>query len=409
MWLLDKMLRRLVTKGELLVTDHDGRQYRYGAPDPMRAPVAIRFTDPRVSPHIARDPAPGAGAADIDARLGMGQGDIRDLLYLARANATFEAGQDFGPKTALKRIAEEVICRIDRFNWKTRSRRNAEHTYNLTSRLYELFLDEDRQYTCAYWTDRANSLETAQREKKAHIAAKLNLKPGQRILDIGCGWGGLGLYFNRIVGAEVLGVALAPEQIRIAKERAEAAGVADKVKFELMDYRDVPGKFDRIVSVGLLEHVSTPQYEGFFEKCRELLAPDGVMLSHCCGRMGKPGVTDRWTAKYIFPGGYAPSLSEIVSVSERYGFMTTDVEMLRRHYGYTLEHWYNRAMAAKDEIVAMYDERFFRMWQFYLAGSEVSFQHGGMCNYQVQYVRDRDAVPITRDYMWQAEAELRAA
>ena len=171
----------------------------------------------------------------------------------------------------------------------------------------------------------------------------------------------------------------------------------------------MPGKFDRIVSVGLLEHVSTPQYEGFFEKCRELLAPDGVMLSHCCGRMGKPGVTDRWTAKYIFPGGYAPSLSEIVSVSERYGFMTTDVEMLRRHYGYTLEHWYNRAMAAKDEIVAMYDERFFRMWQFYLAGSEVSFQHGGMCNYQVQYVRDRDAVPITRDYMWQAEAELRAA
>lgn len=409
MWLLDKMLRRVVKTGELRVTDHDGREYRYGEPDPGRAPVAIRFTDRRVAADIARDPATGTGEAYMDGRMLVEQGDIRDLLYLARSNATFEAGQDFGPKTMLKRIAEEVICRVDRFNWKTRARRNAEHTYNLTSRLYELFLDEDRQYTCAYWLPGTNSLETAQRDKKAHIAAKLNLKPGMRILDIGCGWGGLGLYFNEICGAEVVGVALAPEQIRIAKERAEAAGVADKVRFELMDYRDVEGRFDRIVSVGLLEHVSTPQYEGFFAKCRELLTPDGVMLSHCCGRMGKPGVTDRWTAKYIFPGGYAPSLSEIVSVSERYGFMTTDVEMLRRHYGYTLEHWYNRAMAAKDEIVALYDERFFRMWQFYLAGSEVSFQHGGMCNWQIQYVRDRDAVPITRDYMVEAEAQLRAA
>jgi cyclopropane-fatty-acyl-phospholipid synthase len=409
MWLLDKMLRRLVHRGELLVIDHDGREYHYGAPDPGRAPVTIRFTDRRVSAEIARDPATATGEAYMDARMLVERGDIRDLLYLARANATFEAGQDFGPKTALKRMAEEVICRIDRFNWKSRARRNAEHTYNLTSRLYELFLDEDRQYTCAYWTDRANSLETAQRDKKAHIAAKLNLKPGMRILDIGCGWGGLGLYFNEHFDAEVLGVALAPEQIRIAQERAAAAGVADKVRFDLTDYRDVTGTFDRIVSVGLLEHVSTPQYEGFFAKCRELLAPDGVMLSHCCGRMGKPGVTDRWTAKYIFPGGYAPALSEIVSVSERYGFMTTDVEMLRRHYGYTLEHWYNRALAAKDEIVAMYDERFFRMWQFYLAGSEVSFQHGGMCNYQVQYIRDRDAVPITRDYMVETENRLRAA
>ena len=409
MWLLDKMLRRLVARGELLVTDHDGRQYRYGAPDPGRDPVAIRFTDRAVSGDIARDPATGTGEAYMDGRMIVERGDIRDLLYLARANATFEAGQDFGPKTVLKRAAEEIICRIDRFNWKSRARRNAEHTYNLTSRLYELFLDEDRQYTCAYWTDQANSLETAQREKKAHIAAKLNLKPGLRILDIGCGWGGLGLYFNRVCGAEVVGVALAPEQIRIANERAEAAGVADKVKFELIDYRDVEGRFDRITSVGLLEHVSPPQYEGFFAKARELLTPDGVMVSHCCGRMGKPGVTDRWTAKYIFPGGYAPALSEIVSVSERYGFMTTDVEMLRRHYGYTLEEWYRRANAARAEIVAMYDERFFRMWQFYLAGSEVSFQHGGMCNYQIQYVRDRDAVPITRDYMHEAEAQLRAA
>ena len=409
MWLLDKMLCRLIKTGELIVTDHDGRLYRYGTPDPARDPVAIRFTDRRVSGDIARDPATGTGEAYMDGRMIVERGDIRDLLYLARANATFEAGQNFGPKTILKRAAEEIVCRIDRFNWRARARRNAEHTYNLTSRLYELFLDEDRQYTCAYWTDQANSLETAQRDKKAHIAAKLNLKPGLRILDIGCGWGGLGLYFNQVCGAEVLGVALAPEQIRIAKERAEAAGVADQVRFELTDYRDVVGKFDRITSVGLLEHVSPPQYEGFFAKTRELLAPDGVMVSHCCGRMGKPGVTDRWTAKYIFPGGYAPALSEIVSVSERHGFMTTDVEMLRRHYGYTLEEWYRRANAAKAEIVAMYDERFFRMWQFYLAGSEVSFQYGGMCNFQIQYVRDRDAVPITRDYMYEAEAQLRAA
>ncbi|HWH21999.1 MAG TPA: cyclopropane-fatty-acyl-phospholipid synthase family protein, partial [Allosphingosinicella sp.] len=264
------------------------------------------------------------------------------------------------------------------------------------------------QYTCAYWSSRDISLEQAQLDKKAHIASKLNLRPGLKILDIGCGWGGLALYLHRVSGAEVLGVALAEEQIKLARERAEAAGVADKVRFELMDYRDLQGRFDRITNVGLLEHVGPPHYPEFFRKCHDLLADDGVMLTHCIGRMGKPGVTDRWTSKYIFPGGYIPALSEIVSVSERHRLAITDIETLRRHYGYTLEQWYRRTNQNSDEIVALYDERFFRMWQFYLAGAEAAFQHGGMVNYQLQFVRNRDALPLTRDYMFEAEAKLRA-
>ncbi len=296
-----------------------------------------------------------------------------------------------------------------------KARKNAEHTYNLTRRLYELFLDEDRQYTMAYYRDPAagTSLEQAQLDKKAHIAAKLCLDPAtgsaKRVLDIGCGWGGLALYLNRHYGVEVLGVALAPDQIEFCKERAKAAGVDDKVKFALMDYRDVEGDFDRITSVGLLEHVGTPQYPDFYKHTFKLLKPDGIMFSHCCGRAGPPGATDAWTRKYIFPGGYIPALSELVSESEKHGFEVTDVEAMRFHYAHTLEEWYNRTQLHRDEIVDLYDEKFYRMWEFYLAGAEQAFRHGGLVNWQLQYVKRRDALPMTRDYMVEESARLRAA
>ena len=409
MWLLDKMLKKLVKKGEVTVVDYDGKEYRYGAPDPKFKPLRLRLTDKGAAWHIAKDPRVGAGEAYMDGRLVVeGDSDIRDLILLARYNSPFEKkGGALKPKGPLRKASSRIAARADQINWKTRSRRNAEHTYNLTRQLYELFLDEDRQYTMAYYRDIGNSLEQAQLDKKAHIAAKLYLKPGMKVLDIGCGWGGLALYLHRNYGVDVLGVALAPDQIEFSNERAAAAGVSDHVKFELKDYRDVEGPFDRIVSVGLIEHLGTPHYPGFFRHCHDLLAEDGLMVSHCCGRMGKPGVTDKWTRKYIFPGGYIPALSELVNQAESNHLIVADVEAMRFHYSHTLEEWYHRTTAARDEMVAMYDERFFRMWQFYLCGAEAAFRYGGMVNWQVQFLRRRDAVPMTRDYMYEESKRLR--
>ncbi len=407
MWLLDRLLRKLIRKGELIVIDHDGTTYRYGTAVPGWRPVTARLTDKGAAWAIASDPRLGAGEAWMDGRLVIEEpSEIRDLALLARFNASWEKPGALRPKP-FKQALAAVAGRLDQINLRTRSRRNAEHTYNLTRRLYELFLDEDRQYTCAYFRDVRDSLEKAQLDKKAHLAAKLNLKPGMRVLDIGCGWGGLALYLHKHYDVDVVGIALAPDQIAFSNERAAELGVSDRVKFELCDYRDVQGPFDRIINVGLIEHLGTPHYPAFFAKARELLTPDGVMVSHCCGRMGGPGLTDQWTRKYIFPGGYIPALSEIVGEAEKHKLIVSDVESLRYHYAETLEHWYRRTVAAKAEIVQLYDERFYRMWLFYLAGAEAAFRYGGLVNYQVQYLRSRDATPIIRDYMYEEEARLR--
>ncbi|HEV2078780.1 MAG TPA: cyclopropane-fatty-acyl-phospholipid synthase family protein [Allosphingosinicella sp.] len=407
MWMLDKLLKRLVRRGELRVTGHDGREYRYGSPEPGRAPVAVRLTDGRAAFDMARDPRLGAGEAYMDGRLVIEQGDVAALIDLIRSNSAWGKGslKGKGPGKGAKRL----LARLDRLNWERRSKRNVAHHYDLSDRLYDLFLDSDRQYSCAYFTDPGNSLERAQADKKAHIASKLHLKPGQRVLDIGCGWGGMALYLNRVADVDVLGITLSEEQLRVARRRAQEAGVADRVRFELLDYRRVEGRFDRIASVGMFEHVGPRHYRTFFQKCRELLADDGVMLLHTIGRMGQPGTTDAWTAKYIFPGGYNPALSEIVSASEKARLIAADVETLRLHYAYTLDHWYRRVAERRAEIEALYDARFFRMWQFYLAGAAAAFRHGGMVNYQIQYIRQRSAVPITRDYMRETEEALRAA
>ena len=279
----------------------------------------------------------------------------------------------------------------------------------MSDELYDLFLDDDRQYSCAYYTDPKNSLEQAQADKKAHIAAKLHLKPGQRVLDIGCGWGGMALYLNKVAGVEVLGVTLSEEQLKVARRRADEAGVADQVKFELTDYRSLTGTFDRIVSVGMFEHVGAAHYDEFFATCKTLLKQDGVMLLHTIGKLGSSGSPDPFTDKWIFPGYHLPSLSQMSAASEKVRLIASDVETLRIHYAYTLRTWLERCEARQVEIVAMYDERFFRMWEFYLAGGIVMFENGSACNFQVQYIRDRYALPITRDYMVEAEARYRAS
>ena len=417
MWLLDKMLNRLIRSGRMVITDHDGKRYEYGkgpnaALGDAGQDIHIRLTHPKAARHIATYPQVGAGEAYMWGWLEVEPPhDIRDMILFVTSQAKVHGDAALQPQTRLKRITQKIAARADSLNPKGKARKNAEHTYNLTRRLYELFLDEDRQYTMAYYRDPANSLEKAQVDKKAHLAAKLYMTVDKgrplRVLDIGCGWGGFALYLHKHYGCEVLGVALAPDQIAFCKERAEAEGVADKVKFELMDYRDVTGQFDRISSVGLLEHVGTPQYPGFFEHTARLLAPDGVMVSHCCGRAGPPGFTDAWTRKYIFPGGYIPALSELVTESERAGWQVMDVEAMRFHYSHTLEEWYNRTVLHREEIVDLYDEQFYRMWLFYLAGAEQSFRHGTLVNWQVQYVKDRAAIPMTGDYVYEESRRLR--
>lgn len=410
MWLLDRLLRKIIRTGELVITDHDGKVYRYGPGSDD--PIKVRLTDKGAALHIVKDPKVGAAEVYMDGRMLIEPPhDIRDLVLFVTANGKGSRSGEFRPKGALRRLVGSAAAKFDSYNDHRAARRNAEHTYNLTRRLYELFLDEDRQYTMGYHRDPSVSLEQAQLDKKAHIAAKLHLVPGQtsgmKVLDIGCGWGGLALYLHKHYDVDVVGVALAPDQIEFCRERAAELGVSHRVKFELMDYREVHGTFDRITSVGLLEHVGKPQYGDFFRHTNRLLKPGGVMFSHCCGRAKGPGTTDAFTRRYIFPGGYIPALSELVIESEKNGWHIMDVEAMRFHYSHTLEEWYRRTQMHREEIVSLYDERFYRMWEYYLCGAEQAFRNGSMVNWQIQYVKRRDAIPMTRDYMYEESARLR--
>jgi cyclopropane-fatty-acyl-phospholipid synthase len=411
MWLLDKLFRQMVRHGQLVVTDHDGKVYRYG--DGSGEPLAIRLTDEGAAWHIAKDPKTNAGEAYMDGRLIVEPPhDIRDFVLFATSSAR-QQGVALAPHGPIRRTADRIAARLDQFNYKSRAAKNVAHHYELGREFYELFLDEDRQYSMAYYRDPASTLEQAQLDKKALIAAKLHIEPGQaagmRLLDIGCGWGGFALYLNRRYGCEVLGISLAPDQVAFATERAKAAGVSDKVKFQVIDYRDLTGTFDRISSIGMIEHLGAPHFEEYFGKTRELLADDGVMLTHTIGRAEGPGTTDRWTRKYIFPGGYVPALSQLTTALENCRWEISDIEILRYHYAHTLAEWYRRAGQHEARITAMYDARFFRMWQFYLAGAESSFRNAALVNFHVQSVKRRDALPRTRDYIAAEFARLSAA
>ncbi|MEG3154392.1 cyclopropane-fatty-acyl-phospholipid synthase family protein [Sphingomonas sp. RB1R13] len=406
MSLIGKLLGTLVKKGRMTLITADGKRESFG-PDADAKPITIRFTDRKLAFEIVRNPRLAFGEAYMDGRLIVEEGSILDLLELIVGANRWEFGGR-GRKLMSKGRMSEVAA-LFRRNPAAKSKKNVAHHYDLSDDLYDLFLDPDRQYSCAYYTDPANSLEEAQADKKAHIAAKLDLKPGQRVLDIGCGWGGMALYLNRVAGVDVLGITLSKEQLKVARERAEAAGVADHVKFELIDYRSLTGSFDRIVSVGMFEHVGAAHYDEFFATCHRLLAQDGVMLLHTIGKLGSAGSPDPFTNKWIFPGYHLPSLSQMNASSEKVRLIASDTEMLRVHYAYTLRAWLERCDARRADIVAMYDERFYRMWEFYLAGGIVMFENGSACNFQVQYIRDRYALPITRDYMAEAEARYRAS
>lgn len=409
MKILSRLLRRIVSRGTLTVSYADGTREEIGAPDAAFPDVAIRFTDAAAARAVVSNAVLGAAEGFMDGKLLIERGTVWDLIMLVAGNAPLESGKALEEPGWLGRVGERLKHWHDNYNKRDRAKANVAHHYDLSDALYGLFLDKDRQYSCAYFTDPETvSLEQAQIDKKAHIAAKLALRPGQRVLDIGCGWGGMALYLNRVADVDVLGVTLSEEQLKVARRRAEEAGVADRVRFELRDYRDVQGPFDRIVSVGMFEHVGVRQYREFFRTCHNLLTRDGVMLLHTIGRLDGPASTDAFMRKYIFPGGYAPALSEIMEASQRNRLLLTDIEVLRLHYYYTLKHWYERVVAAKDEIVALYDERFYRMWTFYLSAAASGFLYGTQANYQLQFVRDRNALPITRDYMAQAEARYRA-
>jgi len=407
MGLFETAMRAGIKKGELITVMADGKVHHFGTPIEGRESVRVRFTDKAAPRSIALNPSLGAGEAYMDGRMLLEQGDILDLLDLVTANGRWEDRSDRKNLEWRYRGINRLVDWVRTSNHERRSKRNVAHHYDLSAALYDLFLDKDRQYSCAYFTDPGNSLEQAQLDKKAHIVAKLRIEPHHKVLDIGCGWGGMALYIHEKTGADVLGITLSEEQLKIARERAEAAGVAHKVRFELIDYRHLEGQFDRIVSVGMFEHVGPSNYRTFLAKSRSLLVEEGVMLLHTIGRLGQRRPTDSWTTKYIFPGGYIPTLSQIAEAAELARMVTTDVETLRFHYAYTLEHWLRRTQAHKAEIEAMYDARFYRMWEFYLAGSLTGFTNGQMVNYQLQYVRQRSALPLTRDYLFSAEQALR--
>ncbi|MBB3940931.1 cyclopropane-fatty-acyl-phospholipid synthase [Novosphingobium fluoreni] len=408
--ILDRFLSRVVACGALEVVRPDGSSTHFGSRAEGFPDVQIRFTTDTAERRILMDPRLGAAEAFMDGELVVERGDVMDLLALIRGNAPWDRNGRLQPASPIRRIRNTLAHRLESFNQSRKSKSNVAHHYDIGNDLYRLFLDTDHlQYSCAYWPSLDLSLEQAQEAKLAHIAAKLALQRGQRVLDIGCGWGGMAIYLARNFDVIVHGITLSEEQLALARERATAAGVAHRITFELVDYRDLAASganYDRIVSVGMFEHVGQPQFEAFFRACANMLAADGVMLLHTIGRMGGPGLTDAFTRKYIFPGGYIPALSETLASSEKMRLIAADVENLRLHYAYTLREWYKRCVAHRDEIIAMFDERFYRMWTFYLAGATAAFESGGMCNYQIQYIRSRHALPLTRDYLVDAERTL---
>jgi cyclopropane-fatty-acyl-phospholipid synthase len=394
---LDRFVQRLIRTGSLGIRYPDGSLRSYG--DGSGPEVVVKVTS-KAGWAIARNPGLAVGECYMSGDLAFEKGDIGELFEIVGRNQA-QAGE--APSGVFAETFAAVRRQLEQWNDRQASRRNVAHHYDISNDLYRLFLDEDLQYSCAYFARPDMTLDEAQGAKRAHIAAKLLLKPGMRVLDIGCGWGGLALELAARHGVEVLGVTLSQEQIALARERAEAAGLAGQVTFSLTDFRDVQGPFDRIVSVGMFEHVGSPHYREFFAQVRRLLKDDGVALLHSIGRRTPPATTNAFTRKYIFPGGYIPSISETVAAIEKAALWVTDVEVLRLHYAETLRHWRVRFVAARATVLKSYDERFFRMWEYYLASAELAFRHGGQMVFQMQLAKDVDSVPIVRDYMVDAE------
>lgn len=401
--LLQFLLGHFIRRGNLRVTTSRGTVFTCG--DGSGMPVAIRFVTRAAEWALLRNPELTFGESYMDGSLVVEQGTIADVLKVVMRQQ-----QDTPPSWAkLQGVFRFLRRRWLQFNPRRRSRENVAHHYDLDGRLYSLFLDADRQYSCAYFEHPDESLDDAQLAKKRHLAAKLLLKPGQRVLDIGCGWGGLALYMAELTGASVTGVTLSQEQFGIASSRAAEKNLADKAQFRLQDYRDIGETFDRIVSVGMFEHVGVGHYQTFFDKCAAMLKDDGVMVLHSIGRSEGPGVTNPWISKYIFPGGYIPAVSEVMETIQRSGLLICDLEILRLHYAETLKAWRERFLAHRDEVERIYDQRFVRMWEFYLACSEMAFREQNLMVMQYQLTKRQGVVPMTRDYIGREENRLRGA
>lgn len=392
---LDLILRRLLREGQLEVRYPDGQICSYG--DGTGDPVRVRLHDMATLRRLVANPELALGEAYMNATLTIGQDDLRGFLGLVvrnRGGASRVFWQRLMQRTRL------ALRRFSQYNAVLRSRRNVIHHYDLSDKLYELFLDADRQYSCGYYRNPKDTLEQAQQNKKHHIAHKLRIEKGMRVLDIGCGWGGMARALARDYGAQVLGITLSEQQLAYAIEATRRENLSDRVRFQLCDYRNVRGTFDRIVSVGMLEHVGLPNFNRYFQSIRDLLAPDGVALVHTIGWTGPPDATNPWIAKYIFPGGYVPTMSEVMKSVEYAHIWPADVEVWRLHYAETLRHWFERFTANEDRVRDLYDPRFVRMWRFYLAACEQTFRHGPQAVFQFQLSRRIDAVPITRDYLY---------
>ncbi len=400
--LLDGLIGRTIKTGTLTLIGADGRRRRHGDGAPPF--VAIRLDDPSLYAKILVNPELAVGEAYMEGGLTIPEGDLRGFLQLFHQNAA-----NLRTRPIRRALAGAVrrLKRFQQFNPIVKAKENVAHHYDISNPFYRLFLDEDMHYSCAYFEHEGQSLEDAQQAKLRHIAAKLRIEPGMRVLDIGSGWGGLAMYLAKTFRAEVVGLTLSREQHALATARAAGRGLAGGAEFRVLDYREATGKFDRIVSVGMFEHVGVPHYPEFFGKIADLLTTEGLALIHTIGRKGPPGVTGPWIRKYIFPGGYSPSLSETLAAIEPTGLWVSDVEVLRLHYADTLREWSRRFAANRDAARAMFDERFCRMWEFYLATAEFSFRSSGHLNFQIQLAKSHASAPIRRDYMQETEAALR--
>lgn len=402
MFPLSLLLKSIVKHGHLILVAPNGARTSFG--NGAGKAIVLRVRDKGLGLKLARNPGLAFGEAYMEGAFEVEGGDIYDLLDLLMANIGWSNGDAWSRGVYQLRM---LARRLQQFNPAQKSQRNVAHHYDLSDALYDLFLDADRQYSCAYYLSPDDSLERAQAQKKRHLASKLLIKPDQKILDIGSGWGGLGLYLASLEqNIEVTGLTLSQEQHRVSNARAEAAGLGGRVRYHLLDYRKAQGQFDRIVSVGMFEHVGLNHYRRFFRAVADRLAPDGVAVLHSIGRADGPGVTNPWIRKYIFPGGYSPALSEVLPAIEEAGLCVTDIEILRLHYAETLRAWRMRFSARRTEAEALYDERFCRMWEFYLAACEATFRHAGHMVFQIQMAKRIDAVPLARDYMFEAESRL---
>jgi cyclopropane-fatty-acyl-phospholipid synthase len=401
--MLNSVLRRLIKRGRLTVIYADGSRHSFGKQDRDEPDIVVRLTTQTAPWLIALHPDRYLGEAYMDGQLLVEKGDLWGLLDLCGRNFKMATAAS---QRAWFRVAKSVMRRVQQYNPARVSRANVAHHYDLAPDFYRAFLDDDMQYSCAYFRSPSATLEEAQCEKKYHIASKLMLEPGQTVLDIGCGWGGLALTLARVERVNVLGITLSAEQLQIARQRAIESNLQDRVTFELCDYRSVEGKFDRIVSVGMFEHVGTPHYRAFFRQISNLMKCDGIALLHSIGRMHGSDVTSSWIRRHIFPGGYIPALSEVMPAIEGAGLWLTDLEILRLHYAKTLRLWRQRFLAHAEQLDSKYDDRFKRMWEYYLAVSEMSFLYGGMMVFQAQLTNSVSGLPITRDYMLGREMQL---